>query len=75
MSNSNFQKEKMSNSKFKRKQCRMFLLQSYSLKSFHILRHFFLNNKKGKNVELKGNNVEQKEKMSTFAKSLFDIFT
>ena len=30
---------------------------------------------KGKNVELKGNNVKQKEKMSTFAKSLFDIFT
>ena len=36
---------------------------------------FSSNTNKGKNVKLKGNNVEQKEKMSTFAKSLFDIFT
>ena len=43
----------MSNSKFKRKKCRMFLLQNYSLKSFHIIRHFFLNNKKRKKCRTK----------------------
>ena len=53
----------------------MFKLQSYSLKSFHIIQYFFRHNKKGKDVKLEGKNFQQKEKMLTFTKSPFDIFT
>ena len=45
----------------------MFYLQSYSLKSFNIIWHFFLK-KKGKNIKLKVKNVD-------FSKFLFDILT
>ena len=40
----------------------MFLLQSYSLKSFHIIRHFFLNNKKRKKCRTKRKKCRTKGK-------------
>ena len=67
MLNSNFKKEKMSNLKFKRKKCRMFQLQSCSLKSFHIIRHFFLNNKQRKKCRTK-------RKKCRFLQNLYSIF-
>ena len=62
MSNPNFKKEKMLNLRIKTKKCQMFLFQSYSLESFHIIRLFFLNNKKRKNVELKGKMPNKRKK-------------
>ena len=51
------------------------LVAELLFKVISYLSTFFLNNKKRKKSQTKRKNVEQKDKMWTYAKSLFDILT